>query len=62
MSYEEILEKIKKAKALADSKKVEAGIQDKDITKLEKIPKAQDPNLRITNIVLLLKIGQNQQI
>ena len=31
MSYEEILEKIKKAKALADSKKVEAGIQDKDM-------------------------------
>ena len=43
MSYEEILEKINKAKALAASKKVEAGIQDKDIKKLEKIPKAQDP-------------------
>ena len=43
MSYEEILEKIKQAKALADSKKIEAGIQDKDISKLEKIPKAKDP-------------------
>ena len=43
MSYEEILEKINKAKALAASKKVEAGIQDKDITKLGKIPKVQDP-------------------
>ena len=39
MTYEEILVKIKKAKALADSKKVEAGIQDKDITKLEKLKK-----------------------
>jgi len=42
MSYEEILEKIKKAKALADSKKMGVGIQDKDISKLEKIPKAKD--------------------
>ena len=42
MSYEEILEKIKKAKALADSKKAQAGIQGKEVSKLEKIPKAKD--------------------
>ena len=42
MSYEEILEKIRKAKALADSKRTGSSAKKKDISQPDKIPKSKD--------------------
>mgnify|MGYP001395481232 FL=1 len=42
MSYEEILEKIRKAKALADSKRTGSPAKKKDISQPDKIPKSKD--------------------
>ena len=43
MSYEEILEKIRKAKALADSKKAGSRTDNTDASKSDKISRSKDP-------------------